>query len=147
INDATFVNAGQITVSNGDSLIIDPAANTSLGVPYFDNSGSIGVGAGSYLRIGGRKGDTWSSEGTITANNATIDLRGAFTDARLDTLINNNSIILIAGHLTNSGTLQIGTGTTLGPLSLYGGTISGGTIIVKGSGLSAQTHLSAATLD
>ena len=112
ITDGTFTNQGAINVSNGDTLTINAPS--------------------------------WSNSGLITDSGGTLNLGGSFTTAslQLGTLTHTAGTVNITGTLDNTGaTLNLGTGTGPGTLTLAsGGTIKNGTIIaatgigVTGSG-------------
>ena len=149
-----LVNYGSLSVSNGDTLTINP--NT------FANAAgaTIGVAAGSTLAVGNYDG-SWVNSGTITATNAAVSFSGVWTNAgtlevtnstvtlggnsrhgsitvaTLNMFAGQGNSIVLGGKLANGGNvLSVGAGTTLGAITLKGGTIAGGTIADSGGGLS-----------
>ena len=81
----------------------------------------------------------FSNAGTISVNAATLNLRGTFTQAQLGTVTRSGGTINLKGTLDNvSATLNVGTGTALGTLTLAAnGTIRSGTVADSGSGLAS----------
>jgi RHS repeat-associated protein len=107
IAPVSFTNEGTITVASGDTLEID--------APIWSNAGTVAIGAGSALHLGGN-----------------------FTTAQLAGITNNGGTVYIDGTLTNTGqTLTVGSGSALGNVVLDG-TIVGGTIVDQGSGMQFQ---------
>jgi hypothetical protein len=106
----------------------------NIGDVSFSNQGAITVSGGDALNI---MSTAWSNTGSITLNGGTLGLGGNFTMAQLGTLNRSGGTVNVIGTLDNTGvTLNVGTGTTLGTLTLAsGGTIKNGTIIDAGSGL------------
>jgi hypothetical protein len=125
----SLTNAGTISVSAGGSLIISSTTGT--------NAGLVTVGTGGYAELEGSR--SLSNTGTLVVAGGVLAIGGNFTQASLGTVkISNGGILGIAGTLTNSATLAIGTGTTLTTISLEnGGVISGGAIADAGGGLVA----------
>jgi hypothetical protein len=147
-----FTNNGAVSVSNGDTLTIEPTV--------FINSaaGTLTAGAGSTLNVGWT-GGSWSNAGTVTATgatvnlngtwtntgavyvaNSTVNLSGAFTGAALNQFDGKGNTIAIAGTvaIANAGdVLLVGATSGLGHIVLNSGTtITGGTIADAGGGMS-----------
>jgi hypothetical protein len=107
---STIVNQGTIALGAGDTLYIQPATFTNA------PGGTITVAAAAALYL----------ENTITAGS-------------LSGVSNNGGIVYLDANFTNTGsTLVVGSGSSLGSLAL-GGTILGGVLQDKGSGLIAQS--------
>ena len=118
-----FTNKGVINVGNGGTLY-DQATT-------FGNTGTINVTGGSDLSLGG----VWTNTGKINVTGSTIDLYSAFTTAQMNSITASGSRINVAGDLVNTGTtLNVGTGSALGALTLTG-TITGGVIKDAGGGI------------
>ena len=129
----SFTNQGQLTVSNGDTVVIDPED------PFMNSAiGTLSASGGGTLWI---QTSSWTNSGSISMNAATLNLGGTFTLAQLGSITRSGGTINIFGTLDNTGTtLDVGTGTALGTLTLdngsnRAGTIEGGTIADSGSGL------------
>jgi RHS repeat-associated protein len=75
-------------------------------------------------------GGAWSSSGTISDVNGSMNLGGTFSTSGLGTLVSLGGIN-ITGTLTNDGTLSLTNAT--GSVNLRGGTINGGTVATTGS--------------
>ena len=122
-----WTNAGTLIATNGGTLTFEPGS--------FINTGLVTASPGSTLAI--EPTGSWSSTGTISETNATLDLGGTFSTATLNTIKRTGGYISIVsgGTLTNTGsTVNLGSGAALGQIVL-GGLISGGTIHDGGSGL------------
>jgi hypothetical protein len=151
----TIVNAGTLSVDNstleivlysGSSYTFDNTGlmsltGTSTQVYYYEqmqfaNSGTVQVAGGATLDLG-YSGETWSNSGTFLLSGGFVSLGGTFTAAQIGkAVISDGGALEIGGTLTNSGTLSIGTGSTLTALTLTeSGEISGGTIKDGGGGL------------
>ena len=146
---ASFNNTstGSITVS-GKKAVVD------LGSASLTNAGHITVSNG-ILVLGSGTSVTgsetaWNSTGSITTTGGTVVLDGTLTLANLGEVKNSGGKVEIGGYLNNTGnTLLLGTGSTLGTISLgtyfnattfanYGGEIEGGIIHNAGGGLVAN---------
>ena len=154
IDPYNFTNQGTINVTNGDTLYIEPTynlTNTATGEitvsgtgsklyiepTSFTNNGTITLSNGTlYLYSYG----SFSNTGTLSLTDSTIHLYGSYTTAQLTPLLNNSNsgdTVVIDGTLTNTAAiLNVGPGTSLPSVVLASdGTISGGTIVDQGSGL------------
>ena len=143
---------GEITVSGTGSKLY-----FSGGSGPISNAGAITVGAGATLYLGNSSSavsnsgtitatdDTiylysygsFSNTGTLSLTDSTIHLYGSYTTAQLAPLLNDGDTLVIDGTLTNTAAiLNVGPGTSLPSVVLASdGTISGGTIVDQGSGL------------
>jgi hypothetical protein len=112
----TFINKGAISISSGASVGID----------------SVGVGVSDASLVSGA---VWSNEGTITLSaGGTLEFGGNFTTADLEGVTNGGGTLAVLGTLDNSGgTVDVGAGSSLGEMTLAGGTIAGGTLDVASS--------------
>jgi hypothetical protein len=121
----TLVNQGSISISNSDTLIIDPA--------LFANTGTVSISGGADAILGGPvnvfgQAPVWSNSGLIAVNGGTLTLAGAVRTAQLGSITSSGGSLILAGTLQNAGsTLTLGTGGQLAGLSLTG-TIQGGTL-------------------
>ncbi|MEJ0048233.1 MAG: hypothetical protein WDN04_20505 [Rhodospirillales bacterium] len=121
----TFINAGLINVSNGDTLLLDPS--------NFSNTGTILLSSGALGELGGPtdvfgQSQVWSNSGTINLNNANLVLAGSMVTGQIGHIGGTGGTVTLAGTLANSGaTLALGNGGAL-PGALLTGTIVGGTI-------------------
>jgi len=132
----------------GDQIVSGATINAAiaggtftLGGSNFINQGHINVSNGDTLAIaaGG-----FSNYGSITVSGGVLSLTGSLTLAGLGQVFLSNSLMSVSGTLDLSGsTLQIGTGTNIGHISLTG-TLRGGTIVDAGGGLALAGE---ATLD
>jgi fibronectin-binding autotransporter adhesin len=102
---------GTITVGNGNTNPL-----TSTGTLEATNGGTLSLG------------DNWSNTGTISVNNATLDLAGSFVPGSIGTLTNSNGTVNLTGTLTGDLALTAATGSW----NLYGGTIVNGTYTASG---------------
>ena len=130
-SSGTTSNAGTITVGAGSTLYL---GNSSSAV---SNSGTItATGDTIYLYSYG----SFSNTGTLSLTNSTIHLYGSYSTAQLAPLLNDGDTLVIDGALTNTGAiLNVGPGTGLPSVVLASdGTISGGTIVDQGSGMTFQ---------
>src|SRR5208282_1995170 len=107
---------------------------TIQGAGIFDNQGTISVSNGDTVDI---SSTSWSNTGSIDVSGGTLNLGSTFTFAQLGTLDHTGGIVNMTGTLNDAGaTLNVGTGTALGTLTLVSsGTIENGTIADPGSGL------------
>ena len=124
-----FANAGTIAVASGDSFISNAAT--------LSNTGSISVGAGSTLKLGG----VWSNAGSIAGTGAQIILAGTGNAAGLGNL-SNTGLTSFSGTFDLQGTsLAIGAGSAVGATALvFPGMIRGGTLVdAGGSSMAMQS--------
>jgi len=122
INPYSFVNNGQINITNGDTVYIDVSSLTNTD----DNDLNAGAGI------------------TIDSSSA-LYLQGSFATPASDSIDNNGGKLYIDGADDNSGAiLDVGTGFDFGQTNLADeGTITGGSIEDSGSGMT----FSGGTLD
>ena len=106
----------------------------TIGDVSFTNAGTISVSNGDTVDI---SSTSWSNTGSIDVSGGTLNLGSTFTFAQLGTLDHTGGIVNVTGTLNDAGaTLNVGTGTALGTLTLVSsGTIENGTIADPGSGL------------
>lgn len=116
INLSQFENAGILSAAEGASVTI--VAGNSL------NTGTIEVQPGGTFTWNG----SWTNQGTLRPNEATLNLGGSFTLARLGTVVRTGGTLNVTGTLELGGeTLALNAAT--GPWRLVsGGTIRGGTV-------------------
>ena len=136
----SFTNTAGATISVTGS---GASATLGGGASAWSNAGTITIGADAtvYIDTDAYGPGSFSNTGTITLNlGAKLYLGHDFTTATLASITNNGGEIFIDGTLTNAGaTLDVGPGTAQPILGLvYGGSIVGGTVVDKGSGL--QVH-------
>ncbi|MBI3415185.1 MAG: Ig-like domain-containing protein [Verrucomicrobia bacterium] len=115
-----FENAGTLECKNGGvvALSVNNAA-----VVAAHNTGAINASSGGTLTLNG----TWNNAGTITANEATVNLGGTFTPADLGTFNRTGGTVNLTGVLDlGGGTLTLDAAT--GPWRMNGGTFKGGTV-------------------
>ena len=119
-----IVNAGTI---NADFT----GGTFTIGDVSFTNAGTINVSNGDTVNI---SSTSWSNSGSIDVSGGTLNLGSTFTLAQLGTLNHTGGIVNVTGTLNDAGaTLNVGTGTALGTLTLVsGGTIENGTIADAG---------------
>jgi hypothetical protein len=106
----------------------------------FINQGTIGISNGATLDIASGTGaGGFANTGSVVVTDATLEFGGTFTASLLGSLGNltlNGATVEIGGDAVNTGgTLSVSAGSALGPLGLAG-TITGGTILDTGGGLS-----------
>ena len=124
--EGTFINQGNIAVSNGDTLMLDALA--------FANTGTIAVSGGATAILGGATDDfgqtpAWSNTGLISLAGGTLELEGMMQTTQFGSITSSSGSVVLAGTLANAGeTLTLGAGGILPALSLTG-TIDGGTIV------------------
>ena len=119
----------------------------TIGDVSFTNAGTINVSNGDTVDI---NSTSWSNTGSIDVSGGTLNLGSTFTFAQLGTLNHTGGVVNVTGTLNDAdATLNVGTGTALGTLTLVsGGTIENGTIADSGSGLAfAGGTLSGVTYD
>lgn len=139
IDPQNFTNAGQLNVSNGESVDIDATNFTNAA------AGTVTAATGATVTIDGT--GSWSNAGMISETNATLNLGGNFTTAAIGTINRSGGTINITGKLDNTGaTLMFGTGTALGAVNLSG-TIKGGTIQSTAGGFTGSASFGGGTLD
>ncbi len=124
-----ITNFGTITAGVGGGTL-------TLGGANFTNRGQIQVSNADTLSLAATG---FNNAGTLSVTNAALAIADSITLGQLGTLVLSNAAIGISGTLANTGTLQIGAGSTWGRVSLTG-TITGGTITDAGSGLNAVGH-------
>jgi len=145
LDGATIIGEGSITLTaKGGNFTVDADS--------FTNNGTISVSNGDTLTF---EGPSFANAGKLSANRATIDFNGAWTNtgtvdvansavnfsaavatAEFDLFDGDKDTITIGGGgtLENAGaTLTVGNGSGFSPITLAG-TISGGTIVDNGSG-------------
>ena len=121
----TLINQGSIVISNGDTLVVDPA--------LFANTGTIDITGGAVATLGGPtnvfgQAPIWTNTGLVAVNGGTLTLAGAMRSAQLGDITSSGGSLILAGTLANTGsTLTLGNAGQLPGLSLTG-TIQGGTI-------------------
>ena len=129
-----FENIGTLECKNGGSVTILEGA--------WSNAGAISASGGGALTLNG----AWSNSGTITANEATVNLGGAFTLAGLGTFNRTGGAVNLTGVLDlGGGTLALNGAT--GPWQLNNGTIKGGTVTQDAGGKLLFAPNGANTLD
>jgi hypothetical protein len=140
---SAITNEGTIAANvSGTTLTVSPTDFLNQGLMTATNGGTLAIDAG-----------TWANAGTISVTGATLDLGGTFGPAALAGIGNSGGTINLTGTLNNAGsTLSVGTGSTLGVLTLLvGSVIEGGTIADGGSGIAfsgdSNGGLSGPTLD
>ena len=124
-----FTNNAIAEATNGEILFISS--------PQWSNAvGGTLSANGATLNLGG----SWTNAGTISATNAaTVNLGGTFNTAQIASLsASADSTVTITGSLDNGGaTLQPGTSGGMWSLT-NGGTITGGTIDASGGNFTVQ---------
>ena len=119
-----IVNQGTISADVAGGLIAIGSNNGT-----FSNTGTLETKNGSTLTLSG----PWSSSGTITVNNSTVNLGGTFTTAGIGTINRVGGTINITGTLDNSATGPFNLNATSGSWNLQdGGGIVGGTVSTTG---------------
>ena len=126
INLGSFQNK---TLTLGSDFTIHGGTGSLQSFEFFNqsilNQGSIDSLNGTVSLAG-----NWRNEGTLRANNATLELSGSFATADIGTVENENGTILITGDLDNTGEILaadiVPGGLTLG----HGANITGGTLTV-----------------
>ena len=118
----------------------------TIGDVSFTNAGTITVSDGDTVNI---NSTSWSNSGSIDVSGGTLNLGSTFTTAALGTLDHTGGIVNVRTLNDAGATLNVGTGTALGTLTLVsGGTIENGTIADAGSGVAfAGGTLSGVTYD
>ncbi len=128
--EGSWTNRGTITAATGSTLILGDYWNAAASDPDAKN-------------------DAWVNHGTISADDATVELGGWLTDTshNLDSLDLDSNIVELIGTLDNRHrTLALVPGQTssTGSWSLNGGRIDGGTITTTGG---AALAAASGTLD
>jgi Hint domain len=123
------INQGTIDANFGGQMTIAPL--------IFVNQGTIDA-TGETLTIGYDNGGTlgsWSNNGGTISNAASLVMDGSLTTGNIGIITGSGGITEV-GLLDNSGaTLNVGSGTQLGTITLTtGGVVSGGTIVDQGGG-------------
>jgi hypothetical protein len=145
-NDDTVVTSSGTFVNTGVLSITGSTTNLSFGsdiwATTFSNRGTVKI-AGGVLNLGdselgARNGAPVSNTGTIEVDGGVLSLNEDASTAALGaiTVSQGGSFVIDQATLNNAGAvLALGTGTALGKVTLYGGNISGGTIVDNGDGL------------
>jgi hypothetical protein len=116
-----FENMGTVECKNGGSITIFQGDSR--------NTGQINATSGARLTLNG----TWHNLGTISANEATVNLGGTFTLADLGTFNRSGGTVNVTGVLDLGGqTLALD--ATTGPWRIENGTLKGGTVKQNGVG-------------
>ncbi len=117
----TLINEGTLS---GDTSVGPGGGSLTVNGTNWVNDGTIEAINGGPVSLSG----SWSNSGTISLNGNTVNLGGAITPATLGTVsrdATNPGVLNLVGTLNLSGqTLD----SSIGPLTLAGGTINGGTI-------------------
>ena len=138
------LNGGTVEVANllGDSGPMSAANNGVLALAgSWTFTNAVTVSSGGVLSLTGN----WTNASTITANNATVNLGGNLTLARLGTFNRTGGTVNLTGTLNNTG-LELALNATAGSWQLLGGTILGGTVSATG-GAKLMGTASGGTLD
>ncbi len=117
----TLINEGTLS---GDTSVGPGGGSLTVNGTNWVNDGTIEAINGGPVSLSG----SWSNSGTISLNGNTVNLGGAITPATLGTVSRDATN---PGVLNLVGTLNLGSQTlnsSIGPLTLAGGTINGGTI-------------------
>ena len=157
-----FVNAGQLNVTNGQSLAISGASFGNTGAVFIDSASTVTF-EGTAIAATQASGGSVDIEGVLNDNGSTIDLGAgsAFADTTLGGTLENAVIVSDGGVASyNFGTLQASTvdGTldlgASGVLFVTGGlTVAGaggtgaGVIDVTGAGAASLIVSDSETLD
>jgi hypothetical protein len=124
---SAITNEGTIAANiSGTTLTVSPTDLLNQGLMTATNGGTLAIDAG-----------TWANAGTISVTGATLDLGGTFGPAALAGVADNGGTVNLTGTLNDAGAiLSVGTGSTLGVLTLdVGSVIEGGTIADGGGGI------------
>jgi hypothetical protein len=126
-NGSVFQNYGTITASGAATQLY--LGDTAADVVTNESTGTITADSGSTVTMG-YSGARWTNAGTITANaGGTVILSGAYNDASFTGGTFNaigSGVLDLAGTFTNTGgTLAV---PATGVYTLYGATITGGTV-------------------
>jgi fibronectin-binding autotransporter adhesin len=134
INNATLMNQGLVSISNGDQLSI--SAGSTLA-----NAGTLQLTSGGKLYLS----STLTNTGTIIGTGGTVYITGSGTTTEIQQLLASGAAVSVTSYVDNSGgTITVGTGAGAGTLTLgYGGVIHGGVV----QGTSAGLIISGGTLD
>jgi hypothetical protein len=130
----TFINQGTIAVSGGEALLAS--------AQDFANTGTLTIGTGSSATLGAASAfygtpPTWSNTGVILVKGGTLTLQGSITTGQLGTVQETGGMVVLAGTLSNTGSIiAIGASAGLADVSLTG-TVIGGTITDSSSALVA----------
>ncbi len=142
VDPTIFVNHGALTSSGGATLSIGGASFTNDG-GVTGSGGAVNLKSDTWTNAAGRTiamtGGTlttagaWSNAGTISINNATLNLGGTFTTAgiNLPNFARSGGTVNLTGTLDNAGATLPLTAAT-GSWRVDGGTIKGGTITRAG---------------
>jgi hypothetical protein len=125
--------AGDMILNQGTITAGVAGGTLSLGGPGFSNAGLISISHGETLSIGAQ---AFSNTGTLAINGGQLSLAGSLTLAQLGDVTMTMGTLSVSGTLNlGGGTLSVGQGSAIGRLLLTG-TVSDGTILDGGSGLS-----------
>jgi RHS repeat-associated protein len=116
----SLVNQGTLS---GDASV-GPGGGFTINGTNWINGGIIEAIQGGAVNLSG----SWTNRGTIHLSNGTVNLGGTLTRATLGTVSRD---VANPGTLNLTGTLNLAAQTleaALGPLTLAGGTINGGTV-------------------
>ena len=143
-NEILFLNeSAGVTLTNTGTLSLSGSL-ASISTNYYENSedavansGLFSVGNGATLSLGTAQ-IGFTNTGTLSIAKAEATLYGSYTTATLGTVkATTGGTLGIAGTLTSSGTLSVGSTGTIATLALSG-EIIGGTIKDSGAGLVAS---------
>ncbi len=124
VGSQTFVNQVGATLSaDGNTTINFGSATTTT------NAGAINASNGATVAMR----NAWSSTGTISVNNATLELGGSFNSASAATVSRSGGVINITGAWDNAST-TFTLDSARGSWVLLGGSITGGTLDATGAG-------------
>jgi hypothetical protein len=126
---SSFVNAGTLAASNGDTVTISTNS--------FSNTGTLSAAGGAVLNL---QPVSWTNTGTIKETGATINLYNTVTAAQVTPIVRSGGTLGLYGMLNNAGgTLAIGANSTTTSLLYLAntGTVSGGFVQDAGQGLVA----------
>ncbi len=134
-----FINHGTMTSQNRGSLHIGSDEGTFTN----DVTGVISASARSTLFFGG----SWTNQGTVELTDSTLLLDGVFRPSDIGTLDRSGATeVLIRGHLENpDDTLALDAST--GTFTMWGGTVTGGTVTQADGATLTFGYLSDGTLD
>lgn len=143
----SFVSRGTIDVGTADgNLLLAVGTLTNAGLlsvhnqgtfeaeGFLANTGTLNVAAGGTLELLGG----FSNTGVVNATGGTIDVGGTVTTAELTALAGSGGTVVLTGILNNTGgTLALGTGTSIGTITLGVGAVIENGVIRAGNGLIA----------
>lgn len=119
-------NANNNTINNG-TMIAASASELDVGSNggSFANNGTISTSSGTLALYG-----NWHNAGTINATNSAVYFGGSFSQPDLGNFIHGGGSINLVGTINNGLSLTSATG----PWHLSGGSISGGSLSLSGTG-------------